>query len=75
MKCDFCGSEAVAQVSAWTVCAACEEKRRPPVWRVGRKVGRTVYVDDVLVGIMDTPELAAEVVAAMNGREGKEGGK
>lgn len=41
------------------------------LWRVGRKVGRTIYLqlgpqpsdDDPLIGVMDTPELAAEVVA------------
>jgi len=36
-------------------------------WRVGRKVGRTLYLDDVLVGMLDTPELAAKAVAALNG--------
>jgi hypothetical protein len=43
-------------------------------WRVGRHVGRTVYRqlgsfasgDDELIGVMDTPELAAEAVAARN---------
>lgn len=35
-------------------------------WRVGRKVGRTVYDGDTLIGVMDTPELAARVVAAVN---------
>lgn len=43
-------------------------------WRVGRKVGRTVYAQtgdtpgdhDVLIGMMDTPELAASVVADHN---------
>ena len=43
-------------------------------WRVGQKVGRTVYAmvaesasdDDVLIGMMDTPELAAVVVNAHN---------
>jgi len=34
-------------------------------WRVGSKVGRTVYIDDQLVGVMDTPELAAFVVRAV----------
>lgn len=42
------------------------------VWRTGRKVGRTIYAqlgtepsdDDPLIGVMDTPELAAAVVAA-----------
>jgi len=44
-------------------------------WRVGH-TGRMVYAqigddisdDDVLIGVMDTPELAAEACAAHNGR-------
>lgn len=48
------------------------EQRR--VWRVGRSVKRTIYrqvgedpsKDDVLLGLMDTPELAALAVAAVN---------
>jgi hypothetical protein len=39
---------------------------RPERWRVGRSVGRTVYQGDELIGVMDTPELAALVVAAVN---------
>lgn len=43
-------------------------------WRVGRKVGRTIYAqsgptasdDDRLIGTMDTPELAAEAVRTHN---------
>lgn len=43
-------------------------------WRVGRKVGRTIYAmvsddpsdNDVLIGVMDTPELAREAVHAHN---------
>ena len=43
-------------------------------WRVGRKVGRTIYIqeadqpsdEDRLIGLMDTPELAELVVAAVN---------
>lgn len=43
----------------------------PLPWRVGRKVGRTVYdADDELIGVMDTRELAALVVAAVNGASG-----
>lgn len=42
-------------------------------WRVGRKVGRTLYLQsgprpedtDVLIGCMDTPDLAAIAVAAV----------
>ena len=45
-----------------------------PAWRVGRSVGRTIYrmvgweasKADVLIGVMDTPELAAQVVEAVN---------
>lgn len=36
------------------------------MWRVGNKVGRTLYFCDTLVGMMDTPELARKVVAALN---------
>lgn len=47
-------------------------------WRVGRKVGRTIYAqccdepsdEDPLIGVMDTPGLAAESVAAHNERLG-----
>lgn len=35
-------------------------------WRVGTKLGRTLYKDNELVGLMDTPELARAVVAALN---------
>jgi hypothetical protein len=43
-------------------------------WRVGRSLGRTIYIqdgddaskDDLLIGMMDTPELAELVVAAVN---------
>lgn len=44
------------------------------VWRTGRKVGRTIYAqlgelpsdDDRLIGVMDTPVMASEVVNAHN---------
>lgn len=41
-------------------------------WRTGRKVGRTIYAhkdgdyEGRLIGMMDTPDLAAEVVRAVN---------
>lgn len=35
-------------------------------WRVGRKLGRTLYRDEVFVGTVDTPEIAKEIVVAMN---------
>ena len=45
-------------------------------WRIGSHVGRTVYAQagdgasktDVLIGVMDTPELAAETCAGHNER-------
>ena len=47
---------------------------RTPTWRVGRKLGRTIYVqvgdapsdDDVLIGVMDSPALAATAVTCVN---------
>lgn len=51
-------------------CIRAEAIGRP--WRCGSQVGRTVYVDagwkspDFLLGVMDTPELAAHVVQAHN---------
>lgn len=45
------------------------------IWRTGRHVGRTIYVQpgdeadrarDRLIGMMDTPELAELVVTAVN---------
>lgn len=38
-------------------------------WRVGRTVGRTIYLNDALVGVMDTPELAAQAVAALESHD------
>jgi len=38
-------------------------------WRAGKKTGRTLYKDGRLVGVLDTPELAAEIVAALNATE------
>lgn len=38
-----------------------------PRWHVGRKLGRTLYREGRFVGVVDTPELAAEIVATMNG--------
>ena len=49
-------------------------KARHYEWRVGRKVGRTIYAivrnepsdDDVLIGVMDTKALALDAVEAHN---------
>ncbi len=38
----------------------------PPQYRVGTKVGRTIYRGDELIGVMDTRELASEFVMAAN---------
>lgn len=37
-----------------------------PMWRVGRKLGRTIYRNDVCVGMVDTEALAHEIVNRMN---------
>lgn len=50
----------------WTL----EDSANNYPWRVGRKLGRTIYAqvgddpddDDVLLGMMDTAEIAAHVV-------------
>lgn len=39
------------------------------MWRVGRSLGRTLYVNDVCVGMVDTPGLALAIVVAMNDAE------
>lgn len=41
-------------------------KPPPKPWRIGRKVGRTIYWRNVLIGLVDTPVLAAAIVHAMN---------
>ena len=38
----------------------------PGRWRTGRKLGRTLYFDDVCVGMVDRPEMAEAIVCAMN---------
>lgn len=51
-------------------------RERTLPWRVGRKLGRTIYAmgdqddegDGVLIGVMDTAELAREAVEAHNQR-------
>lgn len=40
----------------------------PVYWRPGSKVGRTLYRGDELVGLVDTPALAMEIVTAVNAR-------
>jgi ATP-dependent Clp protease ATP-binding subunit ClpA len=70
------------EVRAATLRRLVEEQQQPKPaprlpWRVGRQEGRTVRTifqqigpepsdDDVLIGVMDTPELAREVVDARN---------
>lgn len=43
-----------------------EVERGRGLLRAGRKVGRTLYLDDKLVGLVDTPELAATIVRRWN---------
>lgn len=37
-------------------------------WRAGRSTGRTLWRDEQLVGMVDSPEIAREIVEAMNAR-------
>ncbi len=39
--------------------------------RIGRKLGRTLYRDEVCVGMVDTREIAKAIVDAMNGSSGR----
>ena len=51
-------------------------RERDLAWRVGRKLGRTLYAmhgtepsdDDVLIGCLDSAEIAAEAVRSHNER-------
>lgn len=46
-------------------------KKKPKSrWRVGRKLGRTLYLDDELVGVVDESFLAVWIVTRMNGGHG-----
>lgn len=38
-------------------------------WRTGRKLGRTLYENDRVVGMVDTAEIAERIVRAMNAPE------
>jgi len=72
-RCERCGWPLAESPADGCVPGNCSERPLPPVrgpeprWRVGRTVGRTLYVDDRIVGMVDTPEMATTIVAAMNG--------
>lgn len=38
------------------------------IWRQGNKLGRTLYIDNVCIGMVDTPAIAKSIVAAMNAK-------
>lgn len=44
-------------------------------WRVGTKLGRTLYRDEQLVGMVDSASIAAEIVERMNAAESDERGR
>jgi hypothetical protein len=60
-----CGMSEVAQEEA----DKSKEDGGDARWRVGRKLGRTLYLDGKIVGMMDTRELAAWIVKVMNGED------
>jgi hypothetical protein len=37
-------------------------------WRAGCELGRTLYIGETCVGMVDTAEIAAAIVEAMNAR-------
>lgn len=43
-----------------------QEQTSPTAWRVGRSLGRTLYIGDNVVGMVDSPELASVIVHAVN---------
>lgn len=55
---------------SWTL----EDSANNYPWRIGRKLGRTIYAqegdepsdDDVFLGLMESEEIAAQVVNAVN---------
>ena len=62
-----CGDDGVHQ----PYCRHAGKPYRPtllePRWRTGRTLFRTLYLDGNCVGMVDSPELAANIVGAMNG--------
>lgn len=56
-----------------------DQEYQGPRWRTGRHVGRTIYlqagpdpssIEDTLIGVMDTYELAQEACDAVNAARG-----
>ena len=45
---------------------ATEERAESGRWRTGTKLGRTLYLDDVCIGMVDSPRLADRIVERMN---------
>lgn len=43
------------------------DKEEAGPWRVGRKLGRTVYCDEKFVALFDEPRMAKLIVDTMNG--------
>jgi hypothetical protein len=51
-------------------CVECCIKRQMPNlkgrWRQGTKLGKTLYIDNICIGMVDTPEIAKSIVDRMN---------
>jgi len=68
VNCEANPHSGLHEVAEWETTAVSER------WRVGRKVGRTIYLqrgpepsdDDPLIGVMDTARLARTAVEAVN---------
>lgn len=66
-------AQAVFEVAGPRLSTALEtsgaEAKDEPAWRIGRKLGRTIYFNGRCVGMVDTPGLAILLVTAANATE------
>lgn len=62
----ICECGATGPHQAHSACAPKPGRVEERTFRVGRKVGRTIYEGDDLIGVMDTTILATMVVTALN---------
>lgn len=68
--CPHCNGKQIIQDDYGTFLCACAPT---PVWRTGKKVGRTIYAGDTLIGVMDRREDAELVVRAVNAMKSEVG--
>jgi hypothetical protein len=64
--CKGCSPRPHRVVAAHTRAYAAETRIDDPPWRVGRTLGRTLYFRGVCVGMVDSKEIARDIVNVMN---------